>query len=161
MLNGNETILSRSAPSNPFKTAMWQAADAIAPVHNRLITRLTFDQATIDRIRRARAARAAHTVGAITGCGPLCLAVDHFGFERATPGPTTGCVAGEIIGRETILNHPTAAFHQRWTEHGRMTIWMAPDLACFSLRSVYEAEQPDGSFKVVAEKKAVRVNTSQ
>jgi hypothetical protein len=42
-----------------------------------------------------------------------------------------------------------------------MTIWMAPDLACFALRSVYEAEQPDGSFKVVAEKRAVRVNTSQ
>jgi hypothetical protein len=159
--NGNETVSSRSAPSNLFRTAMWQAADALGAAHNRIIPRLMFDQAKLEKIQKAREARAAHTVGAVTGCGPLCLAVDHFYFERSVPGLASGCITGEIIGRETILGHATAAFRSRWTERGRMTVWMAPDLGCFALRSVYEAEQPDGSFKVVAEKRAVGVNVRE
>src|SRR6185312_3665193 len=156
MLNGNETIVSRWAPSNPIKTALWQAADTMGPVHNRIVTSLMFDQAKVERIRKSRRERAARSIGAITGCGPLCLAVDHFGFPRGTP-----CVADTIVGRATILGHPTAAIRARWTEHGRVTLWMAPDLACITLRSVYETERPDGSFKLAGEKRAVKIITSQ
>jgi hypothetical protein len=158
MLNGNETIVSRWAPSNPMKTAMWQAIDAIGHAHERMISSLFFDQAKLDSIRKVRQERAARSIGAITGCGPACIAVDHFGFERATPGANTECITGTMVGRATILGHPTVAFRMRWTEHGRDTFWMAPDLACVTLRSVYEAEQPDGSFKVVGEKRAVKIN---
>lgn len=156
MQGGSEMILSRWAPSNPIKTAMWQAADAIAPIHNRIVSNMMFDQAKLERIRKFRAERAARTVGAVTGCGPLCLSVEHSYFERATP-----CIADTITGRDTILGHPTTAFRERWTEHGRMTLWMASDLGCITLRSVYETEQSDGSFKVVGEKRAVRITTRQ
>lgn len=154
MQGGNETILSRWAPSNPMKTAMWQAADAIAPLHNRVISSLKFDRAKVEQIRKSRQERMARSIGAVTGCGPLCISIDHFGFTRGTP-----CVADAIVAHDTILGHPTDAVRTRWTEHGRMTLWMAPDLGCVTLRSVYEAEQPDGSFKIAAEKRAVKITT--
>jgi hypothetical protein len=158
---GAEKILARSAPSNPLKTAMWVAADAIGPAHDRIVSRLMFDQAKLDRIHKSREERASRTVGMVTGCGALCLTVDHFFFERATPGPATGCLAGTVVGRDTILGHPVTAFRERWTEHGRMTVWMAADLGCFALRGVYEAEQTDGNFHVVSEKRAVKITTLQ
>ncbi|HWF11351.1 MAG TPA: hypothetical protein VG297_22930 [Bryobacteraceae bacterium] len=161
MLNGNETILSRWAPSNPLKTALWSTADTIGPVHDRIISRLMFGEAKLEEIHKARAARASRTVGAVTGCGPLCLSVDHFYWERATPGTGTGCTAGEIVGRDTILGHATIAFQDRWTEHGRMTVWMAADLGCFALRSVYETQQADGTFRRAGEKRAVKITSRQ
>jgi hypothetical protein len=158
MQGGNETVLSRSDPSNPLTTAMWQAADAIGPAHDRIVSSLFFDQAKLERIHKSRAERAARTVGAVTGCEAHCLAVNHFYFERAQSGAGTPCVASPLVGRDTILGHPTVAFRQRWTEHGRNTVWMAPDLGCIALRSLYEGEEPDGSFKMVSEKRAVRIN---
>jgi hypothetical protein len=161
VLNGNETVLSRWAPSNPMTTALWSTADAIGPVHDRIISRLMFGSAKMEEIHKSREARAARTVGAVTGCGPMCLSVSHSFWERAMPGPATGCVAREIAGRDTILGHATTAFQDRWTEHGRMTVWMAADLGCFALRSTYETQQPDGSFRMVGEKRAVKITPHQ
>ena len=72
-------------------------------------------------------------VGFITGCDPYtgCLTLEHFFFAKTVGG----CAAEPIVGRETILNYPTEAIRQRWTEHGRMTVWMAPGLGCFALNS--------------------------
>jgi hypothetical protein len=154
LVNGNETIWARWSPVNPIQTVMWQAADGLGGLHERIASHL-MDQARLEEIHKRRAAN--RGVGIVTGCGFHCLTLEHFGFLRATPSPTTACIEGVVVGHDTILNYPAAAVRSRWTEHGRMTLWMAPELGCFALRSTYEAEQPDGSFRVVSEKRAVKV----
>ncbi len=37
-------------------------------------------------------------------------------------------------------------------------MWMAPDLGCFALRLSLEEQRPDGAFRLVSEKQALRVN---
>ncbi|HEX4274314.1 MAG TPA: hypothetical protein VHZ74_03115 [Bryobacteraceae bacterium] len=152
-VNGNETIWSRSSPGNLLKTALWQAADAVGELHKRIMMP--------ENLRAERRARAAQSVGAITGCAALCLAVDHFSFLRAIPGAITGCISGVVLGSETILGHRADMFRERWTEHGRMTLSMAPDLGCFALRVKYETERPGGSFRLVAEKRVVKITLHQ
>ena len=36
-------------------------------------------------------------------------------------------------------------------------MWMAPDLGCFALRITSEALRPDGTFRLVKTKQALRV----
>jgi hypothetical protein len=36
-------------------------------------------------------------------------------------------------------------------------MWMAPDLGCFALRLSIEEQRPDGTFRPVSEKQALRV----
>jgi hypothetical protein len=158
LMNGNETIWSRWSPDNPLKTAMWAATDGLGGFHNRLVTHLMFDRAKLEAIRKQRESN--HGVGVVSGCGSHCMHLEHFNFSRATSGPTTACIEGVVVGHDTILNYPVAAVRYRWTEHGRMTLWMTPDLGCFALRSTYEIEVRDGSFRLVAEKRAVKLNGS-
>jgi hypothetical protein len=39
----------------------------------------------------------------------------------------------------------------------RMTWWMAPELGCFALRITTEEKQPDGTWRLVREKRALRI----
>jgi hypothetical protein len=151
----NEILLSRSMPGNPFKTAMARAADGVIPIHNRLMRRFMVDPRMLEAVRKA----SPHTIGFITGCdSDTCLLLDHFGYARAPAG--TGCIEGEIVDRATILNYPTEAVRERWTEHGRMTLWMAPALGCFALKITQEEERPDGTFHLVSAKQALKVTVN-
>jgi hypothetical protein len=38
-----------------------------------------------------------------------------------------------------------------------MTLWMSPNLGCFALRITLEARRPDGTFRLVSERRALRV----
>ena len=149
--NTNEVLLSRSMPGNPFMTALARTLDVTLPPWQRLQMRLMVPPGMVERIKRSRAAGLAF----ITGCNPYtgCLVLQHFGYAKAA----AGCVGGPIVNRETILNYPTEAVRDRWTEHGRMTLWMAPSLGCFALRVTYEEEHPDGTFHLVAAKQALKV----
>ena len=70
------------------------------------------------------------------------------------PGPS-----GTILGEQLMLNYATvAAQYNFWKS--RVTVWMAPQLGCFALRVTVEREQPDGSWTLSSEKKAVRVAVS-
>ena len=150
--NGNEILLSRSAPGNPFKTAMARAADVVIPIHQRLTRRFMVDPILSEKMQKARA----RGIAFITGCDPYtCLLLDHTGFSKDPAG--AGCTDQAIVDRETILNYPTESVRQRWTEHGRMTLWMAPALGCFALKVTQEEERPDGTFHLVAAKRAVKV----
>ena len=68
----------------------------------------------------------------------------------------SGCVNGPVVGHETILNHRTVAVRQ-FNDSQRMTLWMAPDLGCFALRLTREERRPDGTFRLVLKKQAVKV----
>jgi hypothetical protein len=151
--NSNEILLSRSMPGNIFKTALARAVDVVIPIHNRL-GRLMVDPKLLEQHDRA----VSRGISFITGCDSYtCLALNHFGYARAPAGAGNGCIAGEIVDRATILNYPTEAVRERWTEHGRMTIWTAPALGCFALKVTQEEERPDGTFHLVAAKHALKV----
>lgn len=154
--NANEILLSRSIPGNPFKTALGQALDVTLPALGKLHMRVlrVVAPGMVEKIERSERSRPPG-ISFVTGCNPAdgCLVLQHFGFLKAP----AGCVAEPIVDRATILNHPTEAIRARWTEHGRMTLWMAPDLGCFALKVTYEEERPDGTFHLVAAKQAMKV----
>jgi hypothetical protein len=152
--DANEIVLARSIPGNPLKTALAWTADVLIPIHNRLIGSLVLGSERLEQIKRANA----RNVGFISGCGshPGCLVMEHEGYAKAS----TGCIEGEIVERATILNYQTEAVRERWTEHGRMTIWTAPALGCFALKVTQEEERADGTFRLVAAKQALKVTVN-
>ena len=106
-------------------------------------------------------------MGVVSGCGgETCLSLNNWFFVRAATGPSAPCAAGEVVGSETILGHPTTAVmrpmpNARATPNrpaeARITMWMAPDLGCFALRVAIEEQQPEGAFRLVSEKQALSV----
>lgn len=109
----------------------------------------------MERMRRARPPDFSFLTGCEPGSG--CLILEHYGFAKVATGADHSCVDRPLAGRATILNHPTEAVRERWTEHGRMTLWLAPDLGCFALKVTYEEQRPDGSFHLVSAKQALKV----
>ena len=81
----------------------------------------------------------------------------HYFFLRAAADTDTGCVAGTVVGRETLLNYTTAAVQLFLNDQRRMIWWMAPDLGCFALRITIEEQRLDGTFRPVSKKQALRV----
>lgn len=152
--NGSEILLSRSVPGNPLKTALLRAGDVMMPIHVGIMR-----QFMVNRRALEEAQRASLHLGFITGCDPnTCLLLEHTGFAKDPAG--AGCTDQAIVERATILNYPTEAVRERWTEHGRMTLWMAPALGCFALKITLEAERPDGTFHLVSAKQALKVNVN-
>ncbi|MGA2736058.1 MAG: hypothetical protein ABSG65_01265 [Bryobacteraceae bacterium] len=152
--DGAEILKSRSIPRHPLGTVIGRALDAALPLWSRLTARFTVAPEVLERVRRS----AHQAVGAITGCDASCLVLEHYGFARAAVGLNTACIDGTIVGHQTILNHPTTAIQPRMGGSVRMTWWMAPDLGCFALRITTEKKRPDGTFRLVQEKRALRVN---
>lgn len=71
-----------------------------------------------------------------------------------------GCVDhGQVVGRETILGYPTVAIQLSGREE-RTTMWQAPDLGCFPLRLSDEQRRPDGTFRLVMERRSLKVTSS-
>ncbi len=152
--NGHEILLSRSFPGNPFGTVIGRTADATLPLLSRFMSRLTIPAEELERVRQ----HAPHTIGAVTGCDDwTCLLVEHYFFQRADAGIGAGCLDGAVVGRETILTYPTAAVQLALGDQRRMTWWTAPDLGCFTLRITTEERRPDGTFRLVSKKQALRV----
>ncbi|HXM44927.1 MAG TPA: hypothetical protein VN924_27060 [Bryobacteraceae bacterium] len=152
--DGTEILKSRSIPQRPFETAVGRALDAAIPLWSRLTVRFTVAPEVLEKVRRS----AHQSVGAITGCDASCLILEHYGFARAAAGLDAACIDGTIVGNQTIVNYPTTAIRPRMGGSVRMTWWTAPDLGCFALRITTEKKRPDGSFRLVQEKRALRVN---
>jgi hypothetical protein len=138
--NGSEIILSRTFPGNPFKTAIHRALDATLSLSYFLRP----PRVSAEQWERIKASARIDTGFASELLGNAAALV------RA------GCMAGPVVGRETILNHTTVAV-QRLDNHTRTTLWMAPDLSCFALRMTTEKQRPDGTFRRLSAKHAVRV----
>jgi hypothetical protein len=158
--NGAEILLSRSMPGNPFKTVLMEGVDAALPAVSRLHLRLLglLRPGMVERMERMKQSRPP-VLSFLTGCEPGsgCLILDHFGYLKTAAGTGGSCVDKPVVDRATILDHPTEAIQDRWTEQGRMTLWMAPDLDCFALRVTYEEQLPDGTFHLVSAKQALKV----
>jgi hypothetical protein len=73
------------------------------------------------------------------------------GFVRS------GCTERRtVVGHETIAGYETTVTESP-SPKGRFKFWMAPDLACFTLKMTIEERQPDGSYRFLGHKEAVRV----
>jgi hypothetical protein len=151
-LDEHEILLSRSLPGYPFGTAIGRTLDAALPYLFRLRSR--FEDA--DLVRKIR--RAAAQAVTVTTCWGPCLMLAHYGFARSGG---VGCLDGPIVGRETILNYPTVAVQHNDGGSPRMTLWMARDLGCFALRITVEEKQPDGTYRLVTTKQAVKVTMNR
>jgi len=66
----------------------------------------------------------------------------------------------EVIGHDVVMNYATTILQQRNGGARKLTLWMAPELSCFALRATIHEMQPDGSWKLVSEKKALKVNVN-
>jgi hypothetical protein len=68
--------------------------------------------------------------------------------------------SAEVIGEEVVLDYPTVVVRDN-SYKSRMTLWMSPELSCFALRAIVEAEQPDGTWTLLTEKKALKVTMKE
>jgi hypothetical protein len=153
-LNGAEILISRSIAGDPVRSMLGRTLDTAIPIWSRVVARMTVDAPTLDRVRQA----AHRTVGAITGCAASCLVLEHHGFARAAGADApTACLDGTTVDHETILNYATTGVQPRMGGSVRMTWWMSPELGCFALRITTEERQPDGTWRLVREKRAVHV----
>jgi hypothetical protein len=76
-------------------------------------------------------------------------------------GCRTSDAGAKVIGEGVILNYPVTVVQQ---PHGAgmqmVTLWMAPELSCFALGATIHAKQPDGTWKLISEKQAVKVTVN-
>jgi hypothetical protein len=144
---GSEVVLSWSAPDQPLEGALWGAKLSASNTIERLKRRflLSPDDEADDFAVVYSAANESHVL-----------------TERATL-VNSGCRAagpqGKVVGEDVILNYPTVAAQYGFFKM-RMTVWMAPALSCFALRTTVEGQQADGSWRTVSEKQAVKVTVT-
>ena len=139
--NGGEALVSRSIPDHPFETALGRTLDATLPAWARLILPLTVSaagsgedeevQASYDRLHYRLSGRDVPDDQSLL-------------FSPGAAGADGECLAGPVVGRETILNYPTTAVEEHLGEQEKMTFWTAPALGCFALRITSEMKGADG-----------------
>jgi hypothetical protein len=150
--DGREVLLSRTLPGNPIGTAIARTFDA-GLFRTALRPHLTPEME--ERIKAARADP--NHITLYTGCDrPTCWITSHYGFGGIGDA-RTGCAQAGVVGHDTILSYPTVAAQRALGDSKRMTLWMAPDLGCFALRVGLEERGPDGAFRVVSGKQALKV----
>lgn len=148
--NGREIILSRSLPANPLATVIRRTLDAAGSLVSRLTLPFVVNAELLEKART--------TPKVITGCDDeACWLLAGEAFPRPAAGVGNGCVDGAIVGHETILNYPTVAVQLPLGDQRRMTLWTAPDLGCFALRVAIEEQMPDGTYRLVSGKQALKV----
>ncbi len=131
-----ETVLSRSFPGDPLRTAAGELFNPVKSILGALMQRM-------GRTRNTRGTRELATAVAArirNGCAPT----NHWA------APMT------VIGKETILNYTTTVSQYQFKDE-RFTEWFAPGLDCVSLRSTTEKALADGAFRLASERRAVKV----
>lgn len=150
--NGKEVIVSRSLPNSVFGTALARTLDAtgdlVKPAGIRLASLVN---------SKVEAAKLIPKVAAECS-DENCLLAGFYSLPKSAGSPDVGCADnGAVVDRATILGYQTAAIHVPQGNHRRMTVWMAPTLGCFALRIASEEQQPDGRFRLLSRKQALKV----
>jgi hypothetical protein len=137
--NGSEVMLSRTADGQPFQNMLMQAFAGVHMLIARVHTSFDPPQSTAFASERIDTGRGRFTVDLTA----------------------SGCASDNVIGRETVLNYSTVEVQRPMGEGRRLTLWMAPQLGCYPLRSKVEELQPDGTYRVAVEKRALKVTVNQ
>jgi hypothetical protein len=142
---GGETVLSSSFPGDLLRTAADSLLNPIRaildPVAHRAIDPLFFKPHRAETLRALQLALAARIRN---GCTPT------HGFG----GLMT------VLGRETVLDYATTVSQSEFKDY-RFTEWFAPALDCLSLRSTTEKAVPGGAFRMVRERRVVKVTANR
>ena len=139
--NGREVGVYAVYPS--FLNAIWHALGTAGSVVGRLTLPFIVSPELLKKFESAARVSAGSEHGYALGSAAALI--------------KAGCVCGPVVGRETILGHPTVAVQPSLGSHQRVTFWMAPDLGCFALRITVEEQRPDGTFRLVIRKQALKV----
>ena len=137
--HGKEIVLDRSFPDHFLEAFHFQ----IAEFHANTLAPIFL---SADELARVKA-----------------QAVVSFGFGQIHLGKaatlvSSGCVqGGTLAGRQSILNFPSVGIRPDVDSPGRMTVWMAPALGCFALKTTYEERQSNGTYRLLTEKRALKV----
>jgi hypothetical protein len=146
--NGSEIVVYEVSPS--LLTDLQLGLQAVSSAWMRLTLPLALSHEMLEKANSV--AR-----GSI-GLDHYRLCSQSFGCVGSGPALLhTGCVIEPVVGRETILDHPTVAVQSILDDRRRVTMWMAPDLGCFALRITTEELRPDGTFHLVRKKQATKV----
>jgi hypothetical protein len=141
---GGETVLSRSFPGDPLRTAAWDILNPVqsilGSITQRVISPLFYRPGRAKYLSAAAAATAARIRN---GCAPTNM------WGR----PMT------VIGEETILSHTTTVSQSEIGDL-RLTEWFAPGLDCVSLRSTREKGSVNGAFRMISEMRIVKITTN-
>jgi hypothetical protein len=129
---GREVVLSRWYPGNPWGTVMGRLLE----FWRAYVLSFAVRPERIEQREKIQTSRAAALMQA-------------------------GCVDGELVGRETILNYPSLKVEIHPAGGVRATAWRAPDLACFALRTTAEVRLPDGTFRLVLKREALKITVNQ
>ncbi len=147
-----EIFLYKSMPGDPWATAMRQALDfgaaLLRPIQDYTLA-MTVPPEEIQRAREL--VRVADCVGA--NCKPM----SYWTIGNRTDLLRSGCELAPISGHETILGYPTAALRRKISPNRRITVWMAPGLGCFPLKSLVEEQEADGTFRAIRGRRALKV----
>jgi hypothetical protein len=82
--------------------------------------------------------------------------------ELMNSGCQTSHGGAKVTGQDIILNYPVTVVQQPHRAGMEMvTLWMAPELSCFALRATIHAKQPDGTWKLISEKRALKVTVNR
>jgi hypothetical protein len=140
--NGREVGVYAVYPS--FLNAIWHALMAAGSVVGRLTLPFTVSPELLKKFESAARVSADSEHGYALGSAAALI--------------DAGCVCGPLVGHETILGHPTVAVQPNLEgDHQRVTFWMAPDLGCFALRITVEEKRPDGTYRLLIRKQALKV----
>lgn len=157
---GSEVILSWSSPEHPFQTLLWKVRLAISSEYDWLTGEFV---SAIERLDR-RVVLYEENGDEFASVYPSNVASGFIVGRRSallSSGCRTSQGGAEVIGEEVILNYPTTIVQQE-NGGGRilLTLWMAPELSCFALRATINEKQPDGTWKLASEKKALKVTVN-
>ena len=130
--HGREVVLSRWYPGNPLGTAL----SRLLEFWRAHMLPFAVSGERMEQSEKIQAGRAAALMQA-------------------------GCLDGDLVGRETILNYPTLKVEIHPGGRVRATAWRAPDLACFALQTTTEVQLPDGTFQLVLKREALKVTVNQ
>jgi len=150
--DAREIFLYKSMPGDPWATAMLRVLDfgaaLLRPIQEYSLA-LTVPPQEIQRAREL--VRVADCVGA--NCKPL----SYWTIGSRSELLRSGCELGAVSGHETILGYPTAAIRRSIAPKRRITVWMAPALGCFPLKSLVEEQQADGTFRAIRGRRALKI----
>jgi hypothetical protein len=147
---GNELIRSASFPNQALKSVLgkillvfWDAADMFEQVFM-----LSSDED-------------ADAFAVVDPSAPRNVLVVGSREALMSSGCQTSHAGAKVIGEGVILNYHVTVVQQPLGAGMQMvTLWMAPKLSCFALRATIHAKQPDGTWKLISEKQAVKVTVN-
>ncbi|HWZ33527.1 MAG TPA: hypothetical protein VNX18_19435 [Bryobacteraceae bacterium] len=151
--NGREILLGRQMPGNFIGSVVGRALDAVQRIAG-------------PRLRPLRAAvhsdpeRVDPPPKVLVGCASeSCIGLESFAVPSV--GARAGCATENVVARETIRDFPTVAVRVSVSPGRRLTVWMAPDLACYAMKIADERLGADGSFHLARMKQALKVRQNR